>query len=147
MSQHTARLSWSGSTADTYLPHARGHGDGKPEVALSPTSAYGGDDARWNPEELLAMSLGYCHLLTFLSLARKFGLDVRGYDDAAVATLATVDKVTQVTKIRLAPTIRVAGGDEAKVREAFAKAHKYCFIGNSVRCEVELAPTVELIAP
>ena len=82
-------------------------------------------------------------MLTFLALAKKVRLDVRGYEDHVTVTLDTVDKVTRITKVRLAPTIRVAPGtDAAKVREMFEKAHKYCFIGLSITSEVLMEPTI-----
>ena len=100
------------------------------------------DATRWNPEDLLATSLGYCHMLTFLALARKVRIDVRGYQGLATAELGTVDKRTSVTSITLTPTIALApGSDVEKARVMFEKAGKYCFIGNSVNSEIRHEPT------
>ncbi|MBK6512545.1 MAG: OsmC family protein [Polyangiaceae bacterium] len=143
MHEFPLRLSWSGSTAADYSRNATASVDGKPDLAVSSGPTYGGDPSRWNPEDLLGASLATCHFLTFLALARKFRLDVRAYDDHSTVVLDTVDGVTKVTQIRLAPTIRVAeGSDEAKVRDAFQKAHKYCFIGNSISAKIVMEPTV-----
>lgn len=138
---HHAVLGWSGSTGGAYAPHAKASGPGKAPIPLSPAATYGGDGVGWNPEELFAASLGYCHMLTFLALAKKYGLDVRRYDDDATATLGKVEGLTRVVTVRLAPTIALAAGDPARAADAFTKAHKYCFIGQSVRCDVQLAPT------
>jgi organic hydroperoxide reductase OsmC/OhrA len=68
---------------------------------------------------------------------------VVGYEDHAEAVLDTVDKVTRVTQVHLRPVIRVTRGTSmAKVIELFEKAHKYCFVANSVTCEAVLAPRV-----
>jgi organic hydroperoxide reductase OsmC/OhrA len=137
-------LHWEGSTAAEYPRDAVARTTGKQDIAVSAASGYGGDDSRWNPEDLFGASLATCHMLTFLALAKKVRLDVRGYEDHVTVTLDTVDKVSRITRVRLAPTIRVAPGtDPAKVREMFEKAHKYCFIGLSITSEVLMEPTIE----
>lgn len=144
MHEFPLQLRWEGSTASEYGRDAVASTAGKQDIAVSAASSYGGNDARWNPEDLLGASLSTCHMLTFLALAKKVRLDVRGYEDRVTVMLDTVDKVTRVTKIRLAPTIRVAPGtNAAKVREMFEKAHKYCFIGQSITSEVLMEPTIE----
>ncbi|QSQ13260.1 OsmC family protein [Myxococcus landrumensis] len=140
------RLKWRGSTAGEYSRDAAAGADGKPDLLLSAGTGYGGDGARWNPEDLLGASLAQCHLLTFLALAKKLRLDVRDYDDSVTVILEAVDKVKRVTKVRLAPVIRVAPRtDVEKVREMFFKAHKYCFIGQSITAEVVMEPTIEVL--
>jgi organic hydroperoxide reductase OsmC/OhrA len=138
------QLRWEGSTASEFSRDAVAGTAGKQDIAVSAASSYSGNDSRWNPEDLLGASLATCHMLTFLTLAKKVRLDVRGYEDHVTVSLDTVEKVTRVTKIRLAPTIRVAPGtDAAKVREMFEKAHKYCFIGQSITSEVLMEPVIE----
>jgi organic hydroperoxide reductase OsmC/OhrA len=140
-------LRWEGTTtrhaAGEHTRAATASVPGKPDLAVSAAGPYGGDDARWNPEDLLGASLATCHMLTFLALARKARLDVRGYEDAVQVVLDSVERVTRVTEVRLSPTIRVAPGTDAgKVRELFEKAHKYCFIGLSLTAAVRMEPTV-----
>ncbi|WP_164011221.1 OsmC family protein [Pyxidicoccus trucidator] len=144
MHEFPLQLRWEGSTASEFSRDAVASTAGKQDIAVSAASSYAGNDARWNPEDLFGASLATCHMLTFLALAKKVRLDVRGYEDHATVSLDTVDKVTRVTKVRLEPTIRVAPGtDTAKVREMFEKAHKYCFIGQSITAEVLMEPTIE----
>lgn len=143
---HTFPLSlhWTGSTASPdYRPDATASAPGKADLALSSAPAFRGDPTRWNPEDLLGAALATCHMLTFLALCAKAGVEVLDYQDQAEATLDTVEKVTSVTEVRLSPTIRVAAGsDPAQVAELFEKAHKYCFVARSVKCRVVMAPKV-----
>ena len=144
MHEYPLQLRWEGSTASEFSRDAVASTAGKQDIAVSAAADYAGNDSRWNPEDLLGASLATCHMLTFLTLAKKVRLDVRGYDDHVTVTLDTVEKVTRVTKIRLAPTIRVAPGtDVVKVKEMFEKAHKYCFIGQSITSEVLMEPVIE----
>lgn len=138
------QLHWTGNTLDgTYNRNATVTTAGKQPLAVSSAPEYAGDATRWNPEDLLGTALATCHMLTFLALCAKAKVEVVGYEDHAEAILDTVDKVTRVTQVHLRPIIRVTRGTSmAKVVELFEKAHKYCFVANSVTCEAVLAPRV-----
>jgi organic hydroperoxide reductase OsmC/OhrA len=140
-----ASLAWTG---DTLEPAYNRSGEltkpgGQAAIPVSAIAAFGGDDARWNPEDLLAGALSTCHMLYFLALAAKARVQVTGYQDHAEAELETVEKISRVGRIALRPVITVAAGsDHAKVRELFEKAHKYCVIANTIQSEVILEPSV-----
>jgi len=138
------QLNWTGNTLDaTYNRNATVTSPGKPSLAVSSAPEYAGDATRWNPEDLLGTALSTCHMLTFLALCSKARVEILGYEDPAEAILDTVDKVTRVTQVFLRPVITVARGTSAaKVIELFEKAHKYCFVANSVTCEAVLEPRV-----
>jgi organic hydroperoxide reductase OsmC/OhrA len=143
MNEYGVTLRWQGSTSEDYPREAEASAPGKPTIATSAGSSFGGDDTHWNPEDLFGASLATCHMLTFLALAKKVRLDVRRYDEDATVTLDTSQKVARVGTVKLSPTIRVAPGtDVAKVVEMFEKAHKYCFIAQSTTAKVILEPRV-----
>lgn len=137
-------LTWNGSTlADPYSRDAVATSVGKAAIQVSSGGEYGGDDSRWNPEDLLGSALATCHMLTFLALCAKTRTQVLAYEDSAESILDTVEKVTSIVEIKLRPTIRVAKGvDPAKVRELFEKAHKYCFVANSLKSKVTMEAEV-----
>lgn len=137
-------LAWTGNTLDgSYTRNATVSNAGKHPLAVSSAPEYAGDPSRWNPEDLLGSALATCHMLTFLALCAKAKVEVVGYEDHAEAVLDTVDKITRITQVRLRPVIRVTRGTSmAKVVELFEKAHKYCFVANSVTCEAVMEPRV-----
>jgi organic hydroperoxide reductase OsmC/OhrA len=137
-------LTWTGNTSDDpYSRNAVAGSAGKSGIPVSSGAEYGGDDSRWNPEDLLGAALANCHMLTFLALCAKTRTEVLGYEDHAESILDTVDKVTSIVEIHLRPTIRVAKGvDRAKVKELFEKAHKYCFVANSIKSKVTMEPDI-----
>ena len=137
-------LTWTGNTLDgTYNRNATVTTAGKHPLSVSSAPEYAGDASRWNPEDLLGSALATCHMLTFLALCAKAKVEIRGYEDHAEAVLDTVDKVTRITQVKLRPIIRVPRGTSmAKVVELFEKAHKYCFVANSVTCEAVMEPRV-----
>lgn len=142
--QYPLSLTWTGNTlSDPYTRDAVATAEGKVSIPVSSASEYAGDVLRWNPEDLLGTALATCHMLTFLALCAKTRIEVTGYEDSAHAVLDTIEKVTSVTEIHLNPTIHVAAGTSAeKVVELFEKAHKYCFVANSIKTKVLMNPRV-----
>jgi organic hydroperoxide reductase OsmC/OhrA len=137
-------ITWTGNTLqEGYTRDAEANAAGKVPLPVSSAPEYAGAAERWNPEDLLGVALANCHMLTFLALCAKSRVEVLGYEDRAESILDTVEKVTSVTEIRLKPAIRVAAGtDAAKVAELFQKAHKYCFVANSIKSKVVMEPRI-----
>lgn len=145
-----ARLVWDGSTAGGYRGYSRGHVAAAPpagaQVALSAARAFHGDDAQLNPEQLLVMAASSCQLLSFLAVAARAGVDVRGYSDDAVGTMTQSSGPMSVSRIDLLPHIVLAAGtDAAQVPALVEQAHAECFIANSLRTEITVTPTVEVL--
>lgn len=138
-------IQWSGNTlSEDYSRNAELSAPQKPDVLGSSAPEYKGDASRWNPEDLLGSALGLCHMLTFLALAHKSRIEIKHYEDRAISVLDAFEKGFAVTEIHLKPTITVAPGtDLAKVRELFEKAHKYCFVANSIKSKVMMQPTLQ----
>jgi organic hydroperoxide reductase OsmC/OhrA len=144
MSSFKAALHWRGSTLpEDYNRNTVASAPGKHGIHASSGPGFGGDAARWNPEDLFGAALAQCHLLTFLALAHKVKLDVLTYDDDVTVELVTEGRTSRIGRVTLAPTIGVAPGTDADlVRTMFEKAHKYCFVANSTTAEVVMTPTV-----
>jgi organic hydroperoxide reductase OsmC/OhrA len=133
---HRAGVAWDGGEAGDVQAH---------EVLLGaqslPSSSaleLGGDDSKSNPESLLVAALSSCHMLWFLSLARKKGFEVASYEDDADGVLDG----KRIASATLRPRVRWAGeppqpdGIEALHR----RSHELCFIANSVDFPVEVEP-------
>tara|TARA_B100000963_G_scaffold351198_1_gene362450 strand:+ start:5664 stop:6113 length:450 start_codon:yes stop_codon:yes gene_type:complete len=101
-----------------------------------------GDSKNINPEQTLAASLSSCHMMTFLALAAKMGWPVLSYTDNAIATLGkNLEGKMSVTSIELNPKIKFSDKfsiNEAKMKEVQERAHRYCFIANSLSSEVKV---------
>ena len=81
-------------------------------------------------------------MMTFLALAAKMNWPVSGYTDNAIATLGKNSKgKMSVTNIELNPKIAFSkefSVDENKMKEVQERAHRYCFIANSLSDEVKV---------
>jgi len=115
-----------------------------PKINITGDSApeWRGNEINSNPEQTLAASLSSCHMMTFLALAAKMKWPVLSYKDKAIATLGKNSKgQMSVTKLELNPKVefsekfKVDLDDMKKVQN---RAHRYCFIANSLSDEVEV---------
>jgi organic hydroperoxide reductase OsmC/OhrA len=145
MSEHKATVKWSRAGKEfTYRTYSRDHVwslNGN-DVPASATTAYLGNPSRVDPEAALVAALSSCHMLTFLALAANKGFIVESYEDAAVGHLEknAAGKLA-ITRVELHPRI-VYGGSKQPTAADFDwlhdKAHKECFIANSVTTEVRV---------
>jgi organic hydroperoxide reductase OsmC/OhrA len=148
MSEHKATLKWSRDGKDfTYKTYPRNHTwrfEGGAEVPASAAPQYLGDPSRVDPESALVAALSSCHLLTFLAIASNSGFVVDSYEDDPVGHLEkNANGKLAVTRVVLRPKI-VFGGAKQPTEQDLArlhdKAHKECFIANSVLTTVTVEP-------
>ncbi|WP_071675693.1 OsmC family protein [Nioella nitratireducens] len=112
------------------------------DVQVDAAPDWGGDPAHTNPEQALASALSSCHMMTFLALCAKAGWPVASYHDYAVAHLGKTPKgQMSVSRIDLHPVVRFDTGfsvSDADLKEMQHRAHRYCFIANSLADSVEI---------
>lgn len=153
MSVYTAKVEWSLDQGEDFVGnrYSRAHqwsfdggatvsASSSPAVVPLPWSNASGVD----PEEALIASASSCHMLWFLSLAAAQGHTVMRYVDNASGVMAKDGRGRiSMTKITLAPEISFAPGeevDEAALAALHHQAHEKCFIANSLRSEIVIAP-------
>ena len=104
---------------------------------------YGGDPKYVNPEEALAAALSSCHMMTFLALAAKAQWKITDYKDRAVAVIGKNEEGRMwVSGVTLNPVIEFESGQEVdhdKLEEMHERAHRYCFVANSLSCDMKIA--------
>ena len=112
------------------------------DVTVDAAPDWGGDPVNTNPEQALASALSSCHMMTFLALAAKAGWPVAGYQDHAVAYLGKNPRgQMSVTRIDLHPVVRFDSGfavDAEALAQMQDRAHRYCFIANTLADSVEI---------
>ena len=95
------------------------------------------------PEDAFTASLASCHMLTFLAIAAVKGFAVASYADDAVGTLdKNAEGRMSMVRVVLRPRV-VFEGRQPTLEELNAlheRAHKGCFIANSVKTEVSVEP-------
>ena len=118
----------------TFTPNTKILADSAPD--------WRGNELNTNPEQTLAASVSSCHMMTFLALAAKMKWPVKTYKDKAIATLGkNLKGLMSVIQIELNPKVEFFNGfsvDNSKMKEVQDRAHRYCFIANSLSDEVKV---------
>ncbi len=148
MSAHKATIKWARNGADfSYKTFDRDHVwtfENGIEVQASAAPAYLGNPHCVDPESAFVAALSSCHMLTFLALASNKGFVVDSYEDYAVGTLEkNMNGKLAVTQVELRPRIAYSGGNgptQADIDWLHDKAHRECFIANSVTTKVIVSP-------
>jgi organic hydroperoxide reductase OsmC/OhrA len=146
MSEHKATIVWARNGADFgYKTYPRDHAwrfDNGIEIPGSAAPAYLGNPDRVDPEGAFVAALASCHMLTFLALASNRGFVVDSYEDCAVGHLGkNANGKMAVVRIDLHPQITFSGAKlpaQSDLDWLHDKAHKECFIANSVNTEVHV---------
>lgn len=146
MSEHKATILWARGGKDFgYKRYSRDHVwryENGVEVPASATPSYLGNPQRVDPEAAFVAALSSCHMLTFLALASNRGFVVDSYEDHAVGYLEknAAGKIA-VTRVELKPRIVFSGAKDpapADLEWLHDKAHRECFIANSVTTEIKV---------
>ena len=145
MSDHKAILKWTRDDAGFgYKEYSRNHnwefpGSGQ-NLAASAATEYLGDAACVDPEEAFTAALASCHMLTFLAISSMSGYVVDSYQDEAIGKLEKGDNGKPwLARVEMNPKITFSGDkqpDEAAIEKLHHKAHRECFLANSVKTEV-----------
>ncbi len=147
MATHTYRtdLSWSGAT-DDYETYSRAHDVSMSgtDVKISADVAFRGDPALPNPEQLVVAAASSCQLLSFLAVAARSKVRVVSYTDTAEGIMPESERPIRITSIVLRPHVVVEGTTIERVERLLEKAHRECYIANSLTTEVTLEPTIEV---
>ena len=111
-----------------------------PHVVPLPMS----DATALDPEEAFVSSLSSCHMLWFLSIAAKQKFCVDRYFDQAIGIMAKNEEgKLAMTQVTLRPEVCFSGEKHPshdEINQMHHQAHEECFIANSVKTEVRVAP-------
>jgi len=148
--RYQARCHWQGSTAVGYESYDRAHCGAVPPslcpIDLSTDPAFRGDPQRCNPEQLLVLAAASCQLLSFLTVAARARIDVRGYDDEAEGIMPEDTEPVGLSAIRLRPTITIGPGhSRERLAHLVQVAHRECYIANSLTCQVSVEPSFRVL--
>lgn len=148
MGEYIATIRWHRGTQDfTDNCYSRGHewifdggvtvpASASPNIVPLPMSVAENVD----PEEAFVASLSSCHMLFFLSIAAGAGYVIDDYTDDAVGHLGkNADGKSAMTEAILRPRVTFSGDrvpDRNEIEKMHHRAHRMCFIANSVTTDV-----------
>jgi organic hydroperoxide reductase OsmC/OhrA len=148
-----ATLEWTGARAgvtSNYESYSREYAvamEGKPTLVGSSAPVFRGDGGLHNPEDLLLAAVVACHLLSYLALCARRGIEVVSYRDSCTATMEVRDGVLRFVEATLRPVVEIASGDVALAMELHKRAHAECFIAASVNFPIACQAQIVKLGP
>jgi len=123
-----------------------------PEMDFSAPPDAHGHEGVFTPEDAYVAAANTCVMMMFLWATERFKLNLQSYDCRAEGTkLIELDRTETFTHLRLWPQIRISSGVEqpavveARARRALQSARKYSLVANSVKSEIVVEPTIEIV--
>jgi len=142
---HTT-VSWKG---DHWGHIVMGNG---PEMDFSAPPDAQGHAGVFTPEDAFVGAANTCIMMMFIWAAERFKLNLLSYECRTEGTkLIELDRTEIFTHLCFWPVIRIAAGNEApsvveaRTRRALQAAQKYSLVANSVKSEIIIEPTIEII--
>jgi organic hydroperoxide reductase OsmC/OhrA len=146
----SVNIEWTGNTGSgtsSYDAYDRAYmisADDKQPIFGSSAPVFLGDNAAYNPEEMLVAALSSCHMLWYLHLCADAGVVVTQYTDSPTGELAINQDGGGLFKgVMLQPRVTIT--DESMVplaQQLHAEARAKCFIANSCNFPVVHQPVI-----
>ena len=132
-------VEWLGGRAGTLSS------EGKPAFRVASPPEFKGEAGVWCPEDLFVAAVNACVMATFVAFAEKLKLPVVSYACDAEGVIEFVDDGYRFTRVTLRPKIVVRSAEAvAQAEKTVHDAHRNCFVSNSIRSAVELAPEISV---
>ncbi|HML07145.1 MAG TPA: OsmC family protein [Xanthobacteraceae bacterium] len=114
---------------------------GKREMEVGSPPEFKGDPGVWCPEELLIGAVNACLMLTFIAIAQSKGLEFVAYESAAEGLLENVEGKYLITEVTVQPSLVLKSQADLEAAKAIMnQVEQNCFISNSIKGKVSLAP-------
>ena len=118
---------------------------GKPPMEIGSPPEFKGEPGVWCPEELLVAALNGCLMLTFISLAQSKGVQFVAYESAAEGLLENVNGKFMISEVNIAPSVVLKSDHDLEIaRTIMDQVEEHCFISNSIKARVKLAPQLRV---
>lgn len=148
--EYVARLTWDGNLGDgtaSYERYGRQYVvqiNGKADLRGSADPQFRGDAALHNPEDLFLAAISTCHMLSYLALCARQGVNVVAYEDEARGTLRFDGTGGgRFVEVTLHPRVTIsADSDLALARALHGEAHETCYVASSCSVPIHHRPVV-----
>ena len=119
---------------------------GHAALVTSAALDFGGDPNLWNPEEMLMAAIAQCHLLSFLYIANRDGVEIIDYIDDVEGEMEFSGGTGAMTSVTLKPLV-VTAADAAVIGAMHEEAKGMCVLRQSVNFPINIAGVVQADEP
>ncbi len=118
----------------------------KTPLHVSAAKIFRGDDALYNPEDLLLSALTSCHMMSYLYVCAQNNIEVVSYVDHAEGDLEVTQTGSGSFKsVRLKPVVTIKDASQkALALGLHEKANSLCFIANSCNFPIAHEATIRI---
>lgn len=123
-----------------------------PEMDFSAPPDAQGYPGVFTPEDAFVAAANTCIMMMFIWATERFKLKLLAYECRAEGTkLIELDRTEVFTHLRFCPIIRIAANGEVpavvetRTRRALQSAQKYSLVANSIKSEIVIEPTIEVM--
>jgi organic hydroperoxide reductase OsmC/OhrA len=123
-----------------------------PEMDFSAPPDAQGHAGVFTPEDAFVAAANTCVMMMFLWAAERFKLNLISYECRTEGTkLIELDRTEIFTHLRFWPQIKISAGTadrsavENRTRRALLAAQKYSLVANSVKSQIIIEPTIEIM--
>ncbi len=117
-----------------------------PEMDFSAPPDSHGQAGVLTPEDAFVAAANTCIMMMFLWACERFKIPLVSYEcQAEGIKVIELDRTETFTRLVFYPHIRVKECDEQRVRRALQSAQKYSLVANSVKSEIVIEPTIEVL--
>jgi organic hydroperoxide reductase OsmC/OhrA len=114
-----------------------------PEMIGGPPPIFGGECGRWTPEDLLIAAVNTCHVSTFISMSLRKCFEFISLESTIEGSLEHNGAGYVFSKMVIRPKVVVkTEADIEMARDLLERAHKSCFMGNSVTASLTMEPEI-----
>ncbi len=118
-----------------------------PEMDFSAPPDAHGHAGVLTPEDAFVAAANTCVMMMFLWACERFKIPLVSYECRVEGTkIIELDRTELFTRLVFYPQIRVKDCDEHRVRRALQSAQKYSLVANSVKSEIVIEPTIQVIS-
>ena len=101
----------------------------------------------WSPEHLFTAAVSSCFMTTFLSIAENSKLNFTSFRCDANGKLDQADGKLQMTEVIVKPFLIISDEkDRDRAMRVLVKTESACLITNSIRANVIMQPSIEVMA-
>ncbi|MFM6967904.1 MAG: OsmC family protein [Microbacteriaceae bacterium] len=119
---------------------------GHAALVTSAAPDFGGDPHLWNPEEMLMAAIAQCHLLSFLYIANRDGVEIVDYIDEVEAAMDFSGGTGRMHSVTLKPTV-FTDADPALIARMHEEAKGMCVMRASMNFPIDLVGDVRQPEP
>ncbi|NHI84263.1 MAG: OsmC family peroxiredoxin [Candidatus Thorarchaeota archaeon] len=128
---YDVRVTWDQDDGGTV------HVEGMPDLRVAKPRDEGSTPELYTPEHLFVAAATVCFMNSFIYFTQRMHIEFKSFECSATGILEQVDRSFEVTRISTKSHLVIESENlRQKSERALELGAKYCFVANSMKCQV-----------